>query len=97
MLVQFIIIKREMCNVCENVFHRKCSLRKHLIQIQKKKKVKCDRCNNMFTTSRNLDNPQKMHNERRAHECNIRDKAVKRKGGLRLHQRNIRRRKIIWL
>ena len=41
----------------------------------------------MFTTSRNLDNPQKMHNERRAHECNIRDKAVKRKGGLRLHQK----------
>ena len=41
----------------------------------------------MFTTCRNLDNPQKMHNERRAHECNIRDKAVKRKGGLRLHQK----------
>ena len=48
------------------------------------KKNKCGQCNKMFTTCRNLDNPQKMHNERRAHEC---DKTVKRKGELRLHQK----------
>ena len=63
-------------------------MRKHLIQLtREEEKIKCGQCNKMFTTSRNLDNPQKMHNERRAHECNIRDKAVKRKGGLRLHQK----------
>ena len=63
-------------------------MRKHLIQLQKKnEKNKCGQCNEMFTTCRNLDNPQKMHNERRAHECNFRDKTVKRKGELRLHQK----------
>ena len=57
-------------------------MRKHLIQLQKKnEKNKCGQCNKMFTTCRNLDNPQKMHNERRAHECNICDEAFKRKEG----------------
>ena len=56
-----------------------------MLQSQKTKKLRCGQRNKMFTTSRNFANPQIMHNERRAHECNICDEAFKRKGRLRLH------------
>ena len=65
-------------------------MRKHLIQLQRKNKnIKCGQCNKIFITCRNLDNPQKMHNERRAHECNIRDKTVKRKRGVKIAPKEI--------
>ena len=56
-------------------------MRKHLILLQqnKRKRGKCNR-------SRNLDKPQIMHSGG-AHERIIRDKAFKRKWGLRFHQR----------
>ena len=56
-----------------------------MLQSQKTKKLISGQRNKMFTTSRNLANPQIMHNERQAHECNICDEAFKRKGRLRLH------------
>lgn len=49
-----------------------------MLQSQKTK-IRCGQRNKMFATSRNFANPQIMHNERRAHECNICDEAFMRK------------------
>ena len=56
-----------------------------MLPSQKTKRLKCGQCNKMFTTSRNLANPQLIHNERRANKCDICDEAFKRKVRLRLH------------
>ena len=54
-----------------------------------KTKIICGQRNKMFATSRNFANSQIMHNERRAHECNICDEAFMRKRKVKIASKEI--------
>lgn len=81
--------KRFSCDVCNEKFHRKDALNRHIVRIHVEERFfTCQVCGTRFNTNETLQDHLKIHESERPHECNCCKRRFPQRSALERHMRS---------